>query len=388
MSGAVGPSEVASETGRAAGAPNTSHDLAARPSALPSSHPAVFDFRARAEMPWTRVGIFLACFLPLVIGSAAVFSRPGMVKLVGPLGRALPPALAVLCVLTFVSSMIFFIPRRSRRLFTEQVRGISAVADPSVAEAQILELARESFARAGSDGAVGVQQASRPNLHTAVAVALARAGLVGRVYRMAREPEKLPALPAPFDVPFEPTTLRDSSETFIELRGRRVTIRDRIRDFWQILTRQTSSGLIRWILGFLVILGVVALTVQFIVGVTLILLGRHVASAMPHLFGVIIIVVAFHTQRSRNDRWFIVPGGVIYLEKPRGSGWSVRYVRRSHSVLIYWSDTMQCAFGAADGYEVRRIVTPFEFELLLRAWLSTAPAPGDEIVATFAGNER
>lgn len=219
-----------------------------------------------------------------------------------------------------------------------------------------------------------------------VAGALARIGWIGRSFRLAGHPEKLDAVPPPFDAPFEPTPLSQSSPAFRALRN---DDRDALKRWWANVDEQFmmhGGERQRKLLKAAMVVGWV--TLLFMLGKLAIDLASGRRPPELSMFAVLlpIVLVGWLIQSWRQEQWFAVPGGLlIRCSGMFESRWRLELLRREECVLVYWRELYTLAVARADGVGFSKLrVRSDEAEVALRAWQSPVPPPPIEQFTDFA----
>lgn len=234
-------------------------------------------------------------------------------------------------------------------------------------------------------GQVALTFGWRNHFAAVAAVELAQQGATGQAVRFCRNPSLLPPAPAPLEHSFEPTPLADVRESFIELRGQKVSPKDRLRSMWRAIMEQTSRGWLRYLVVGMIVLGWLAMLGMAVVAVFSLLLGRYWSNLTPMLLWAPVLILAFAYRHIRSDTWHIVPSGVIVLKGHWWSrNWRAELFHRGDSALVYWKDGNIAALGRRDRANQKKFITPFEAEMLLRAWYCPFPAPDAPRVQAFA----
>lgn len=358
------------------------------PSAAPALSPAApIDFELPFRMSFRSFGL-LAGFLALTIG--LVFWAESIAKGLGLASSGATPSViggfgGGLMIVLF----IYLLPSWSGAALARACRSGSEIDRRSVA-ASALSPAADRVLAACRDiahryGQVALTFGWRNHFVAVAAVELAQQGATGQAVRFCRNPSLLPTAPAPLEHSFEPTPLADVRESFIELRGQKVSPQDRIRSMWRAIMEQTNRGWLRYLVLGMILLGWLAMLGMAVVAVFSLLLGRYWSGLTPMLLWAPVLALAFVYRHIRADTWHIVPSGVIVLKGHWWSrNWRAELFHRGDSALVYWKDGNIAALGRRDRASQKKFITPFEAEMLLRAWYCPFPAPDARRVQAFA----
>lgn len=231
-------------------------------------------------------------------------------------------------------------------------------------------------------GQTPLAMGGRNNLLRIVADKLLAAGERGAIFRLTSAPAAAPPLPAPLTVPMEPTPLRDASESFIDLRGARVTFGQRARHWWTMFQQLFQRRRWAWfVLLACILFGFASLIVQAIWALSSLMRGHISQEFWITALVFPILAGQYLWWTLRPDRWFLVPGGLIVID-PRwlGKAGRVRLIRREQAVLLYWMQGGQAVIASPNERPVQRRLSPWEFEMLASAWRSPLPSPPEEQV--------
>ena len=221
-------------------------------------------------------------------------------------------------------------------------------------------------------GQISVERLLRRPLR--VAQELADSGVTGLAFRLSYQdvPKRAPV--QAFPVPFEPLPLDEAAEETLALAGGtdcaagvRASRRGRSRSEWcGLVLRSSRLGLLAISILSVLVLGLVS--------------GQLWTTTMSYVYGVgpwvVVAFVVIGLQKMlRGTRLYIIPGGLIDVKGKRA------YLR-SKGVMVWYPEAQTFQVTAGE-HVFEPPVTEKEAMLALRAWLSSAPAPTDEMIVAF-----
>jgi hypothetical protein len=322
------------------------------------------------------VGFITFLTIPIVVVVAAFGGRGGRTAIL--ITGACIGAIVPICMLRGLS---WSAGRRFRQLCDNIPPPPKDGGDALARQAALLD-ALQSVAQTW--GVNGVAYGDSSNAPCRCAVELVRAGAGGKVIRLTSAPLASPA--PPLDVPFEPLPLQDARPGFVDLHGRRVSLRERLAAGLSQLKALHAGR--QWLYRLIVaamFIGAVTLAVHGLRAVLALIRGRlSVDFVVIAIVALILLGILLH-RAMRVDRWYLVPGGLIVLTPRLFSRWSARLLRRDECVLLCLIPVRQVVVAHADGFVDRRALSEWELDVLLRAWRSPLPPPPEGLVQGLVG---
>ena len=248
-------------------------------------------------------------------------------------------------------------------------------ADPNTCRQKIADVI------AGSGNVVTDKHPLRPNFNvlTEVARALYHQGERGRIWRF-HAPRAEITNPPPLTVPIEPILLRETSETFQEFAGQRVTRSEKTRQMLKaFINTYGHTRVARW-LGYLMLAFILFGLFNAVGDAVLKLLRGEPDSLIDvAIYICVFIVLGIFVRAMWPREWFLVPGAlVVRTSSWSRSNWDVHVLPRDECVLIYWGRVRQLVVIGPDNQVFSRQATALEAEQAMRAFLSPLSAPTAE----------